>query len=62
MFVFEFNIWNLKMQNQDLRGVVSSQELHFISNPGININTSVYAAFAADKVNAAKSYADITDC
>ena len=31
-------------------------------SPGINIDISVNAAFMADKLNAAKSYADITDC
>ena len=29
---------------------------------GINIDTNVNATFMADKLNAAKSYVDITDC
>ena len=33
-----------------------------ISSPSINTDTSVNAAFTADKLNAAKSYFDITDC
>ena len=33
-----------------------------IPSPAINIDTSVNAAFTADKLNGAKSYVDITDC
>jgi hypothetical protein len=33
-----------------------------LPSPAINIDTSVNAAFMADKLNTAKSYVDITDC
>ena len=33
-----------------------------IPSASINITASVNAAFTADKLNAAKSYVDITDC
>ena len=38
-----------------IRGIV------YIPSPGINIDTSVNVAFAGDRLNAAKSYADLTD-
>ena len=31
-------------------------------SPAINIDTSINAAYTADKMNTAKSYIDITDC
>ena len=34
----------------------------YIPSPGINIDSSVNAAFTADKLNAAKSCVGITDC
>jgi hypothetical protein len=34
----------------------------YAPRPAVNIDTSVNAAFMADKLNAAKSYVDITDC
>ena len=34
----------------------------FIPSPAINIDTSVNAAFMANKLNTAKSYFDINDC
>jgi hypothetical protein len=37
-------------------------DLSYIPNFGVNIDTSVNVAFTADKMNAAKTYADITDC
>ena len=33
-----------------------------IPSPTVNIDTSVNMAFTADKLNATKSYIDITDC
>ena len=34
----------------------------YIPSPAKNIDTSVNEAFTADKLNATKSYVDITDC
>ena len=37
-------------------------ELRKNTNSAINIDTSLNVAFTADKLRAAKSYVDITDC
>ena len=45
------------------KSVMLLKVIHLIiPRTSINIDTSVNAAFIADKMNAAKIYLDITDC
>jgi len=41
---------------------INCKDCENIPSPGINIDTSVNAAFTGNRLNAAKSYVDITDC
>ena len=46
----------------ELRCKINTYNYILIPSPNINIDTSINAAFKADKLNAANSYLDITDC
>ena len=46
----------------DMLSILILNSKIYIPSPGINIDTSENAAFTAEKLNAAKSYASITDC